>query len=193
MYPRLKGHAVGTPHIPDRHSCNRSHHAARAVATYDDATLSQYGPKPWEDQLIFFPVTCVTVLTTAESPGIRWGSAFQSASMQHCGQGMPAAPQRQARGPVQGLSACCSHTHPLPRHLLHCVILPLFPKPAMDNAEINGGRRYLGCKGAVFSEEEVRDGVVYYRVNGRTSIDLDAFAPLMKHEVEIPHLKGHGD
>lgn len=55
-----------------------------------------------------------------------------------------------------------------------------------DNAEINGGRRYLGCKGAVFSVEEVRDGVVYYRVNGigsRTSIDLDAFAPLMKHEV----------
>ncbi len=56
----------------------------------------------------------------------------------------------------------------------------------MNETDIQGGRRYRGCNGAVFSVERVEDGVVIYRINGtgtRTSIETDAFAPLMVREI----------
>ena len=56
----------------------------------------------------------------------------------------------------------------------------------MNETDIHGGRRYRGCNGAVLAVEKVEDGRVFYRINGtgtRTSMELCAFAPLIKHEI----------
>jgi hypothetical protein len=57
-------------------------------------------------------------------------------------------------------------------------------------------RRYRGCNRACFHVEEITDGLVHFRVNGRgtrISIDLDTLAALMRHELPDEALKGHGD
>lgn len=56
----------------------------------------------------------------------------------------------------------------------------------MNPSEMRPGRSYLGCNGITYAVEEVRDGLVRFRTNGRgtlVSIDLDTFAGLMKHEI----------
>ena len=56
----------------------------------------------------------------------------------------------------------------------------------MNPSEIQPGRSYRGCNGITYAVEEVRDGLVRFRTNGRgtpVSIDCDTFAGLMKHEI----------
>ena len=56
----------------------------------------------------------------------------------------------------------------------------------MNPSDIHPARSYLSCNGISYAVEEVRDGIVRFRTNGRgtlVSIDRDTFAGLMKHEI----------
>lgn len=64
----------------------------------------------------------------------------------------------------------------------------------MNPSDILAGRAYRGCHGAAYHVEKIRDGLVYFRLNGtgtRVSIDLDTFSGLMMHEIQTDALKGH--
>ncbi|CDZ50933.1 hypothetical protein [Neorhizobium galegae] len=70
------------------------------------------------------------------------------------------------------------------------------PVSEVNPSDIGAGRAYRGCHGAAYHVEEIRDGLVFFRLDGvgtRTAIDLDTFSGLMMHEILTDAFKGHGD